>query len=206
MKPMKINTMMDDGFRYSASEHSYWLDERRLPSVTQILSVLPNAYEAVPPEILERKRVLGTAVHLACALDDQGLLDEATVDPAVAPYLAAWRRFCADTGFTPITIEEPGYSREYGYAGTLDRLGEIGGALAVLDLKCAAELKPETALQTAGYAQIALEHWGQEAKERYAVQLRPDGQYRCHEYSDRADRRVFLACLQIHQWRAGRGL
>lgn len=196
---------MTDGFRYRADDHSYWLDERRLPSVTQILSVLPNAYETVPPEVLERKRILGTAVHRACELDDQEVLDQFTVHPLVEPYLTAWRRFCADTGFTPSAIEEPGYSREYGYAGTLDRVGEIGGALAVLDLKCVAELKPETALQTAGYAQIALDHWGHEVKRRYAVQLRPDAQYRLQEYTDRADRRVFLACLQIYQWRAGRG-
>lgn len=197
---------MKDGFRYDSDKHHYWLNERRLPGVTEVLSVLPNGYEAVAPDVLEDKRLLGSAVHLACEYDDLGWLDESTVDPKVAPYLKAWRSFRADIGFICSIVEKRGYSREYGYGGTVDRMGEIKGAPAVIDLKCVAKLMAQTSLQTAAYAQIALEHWGVEVKHRYAVQLRPDGQYRCKRYSDRADRRVFLAYLQGHLWRLANGV
>lgn len=200
---------MHTGFRYEPEDHSYWLDDRRLPSVTQVLSVLSNGYPAaVSAETLDHKRRLGQMVHRACELDDLGTLDESTVDPRIAPYLAAWRRFRADTGFVPTLIEERGYSREHGYGGTLDRVGEIANALSIVDIKIVAKLTPVTALQTAGYAQLVLEMRGAEVKHRYAVQLRGgDAQYRCERYrDDRGDRRVFLSLLQVYVWKVGRGL
>ncbi len=178
---------MHDGFRYSAEDHSYWLGERRLPSVTEVLKVLPNGYEHVSPEVLERKRVLGTAVHLACELDDRGTLDESTLDPAIQPYLSAWRRFRADTGFRCTVIEKSGYSRQYGYAGTLDRLGEIASAVSVVDLKCVAELKPETGLQLAAYSQLVLEMGVIDRARRFTLPL-PRVLYRVYRGGGRAVR------------------
>jgi hypothetical protein len=43
------------------------------------------------------------------------------------------------------------------------------------------------------------------ALKRYAVQLFDNGKFKLHEFKDKADIGVFLACLQLYRWKEKHG-
>jgi hypothetical protein len=99
---------------------------RVYPSVTTILKAegfINTAYYD------DWSRDRGSMIHLATAYDDQGELDEETLDPVIIPYLEAWRRFRKESGFIPEQIEPPMMSTVYRYAGTPDRIGDLPGGI-----------------------------------------------------------------------------
>lgn len=99
---------------------------RLYPSVTTILKAegfINTAYYD------DWSRDRGSMIHLATAYDDQGELDEETLDPVIIPYLDAWRKFRKESGFAPEKIEPPLMSTVYRYAGTPDRIGELPGRI-----------------------------------------------------------------------------
>lgn len=192
---------------FDADTHTYALDGRRLPSVTQVMDSTVTNYAGIPPAILEYKSALGVAVHRACELYDIDDLDESSIDPVVVPYLSAWKSFISDTAFKIEWNETQVYSRRYGYAGTLDRFGKIKRVGALIDIKTVTALSPATGVQLAGYERAARDSLalGTMAINRYAVQLRPDGTYRMQKYDDQNEFAVFLACLQIHNFKVKHG-
>ena len=138
-------------------------------------------------------------MHLACQYADVQELDEehfVTTHPSLIGYLAAWRRFRADTGFVPATIEERVYHPIYRFGGTLDRRGSLSGHPAILDLKTPVAKSPATGIQLAAYALCF-----PEPHRRYAVHLRANGTYSLHEFQDLLDGRLFLAALSVATWR-----
>ncbi len=179
-------------------EHVYRANGVIVPSVTQILEILDECWR-VPPDALRRAADLGTAVHLACELDDRDDLDEDTLDPIVAPYLAAWRRFRLETGFAPEMVEQRVFHPSYQYAGTLDRVGTVAGKRSVLDIK-SGESWPSHGPQTAAYQQALLAA-GEKTVSRCAVYLRADGTYRLQALTGKSDWAVFLACLTIRKFK-----
>lgn len=178
--------------------HVYRYGDRVVPSVTQILEVVDECWR-VPADALERARRLGTAVHLACELNDLDDLDEPSVDLVIAPYLAAWRRFRSEMGFTPDLIERKVFHKAMGYAGTLDRTGRLFDRRALIDIKSGEEW-PSHGPQTAAYKE-ALATEGEKVSDRYAVYLRDDGTYRLRKCEDKSDWAVFLACLTIRKYK-----
>jgi hypothetical protein len=52
-------------FSFDANRHLYLVQGRPVPSVTQVLhsAGLGADYSMVPPEVLERKRIIGQFVH-----------------------------------------------------------------------------------------------------------------------------------------------
>lgn len=192
--------MQAEQLHFDAASHTYRLRGRVLPSVTQVLQVL-DQYEGVPPHVLEAAREFGVHVHLATELDDRGQLDEAALDPHLAPYLSGWRKFRRESGFTITGIEQRVVHAKLGYAGTLDRSAiDAKGRLAKIDIKSGMVPK-SVGPQVAAYdeADRAMGRWSQRAK-RYCVQLMPDD-YRLHVLDDPADWSVFLSCLNVHMWR-----
>jgi hypothetical protein len=63
----------------------------------------------------------------------------------------AWEDWRKKVNLKPIFIEQTVYSKEYGYAGTLDLLAEVEGKLTVLDWKSGKQIYPESRLQNAAY-------------------------------------------------------
>lgn len=192
-------------FRFDPEAHEYWLNGRRLPSVTEVLNDLVD-YSRVAPEVLEHKRQVGEALHEAIALGDD--LDMGSLDPAVEPYYAAWQRFVSETGYEPLEFEQQGYHETYYFAGTWDQIGTFNGKLALPDIKTLAVDTPVTSLQTAAYAAIRDQHQRKKVRQRFALQLTPDRNppYRLHEHKDPADFKTFLACLSRHQWALKNGV
>lgn len=61
----------------------------------------------------------------------------------------AWEDWRKKVNLKPIFVEQTVYSKEWGYAGTLDLLGEVEGKLTVLDWKSGKAIYPEAKLQNA---------------------------------------------------------
>jgi len=181
-------------------EHRYAWNGARVPGVTEVLSsVLGDAFARVPEHVLEHKRRIGEATHLACHLDDLGDLDEGSVHPEVRPRLEAWRAFRYESGCEVLISERPLYHPACGYAGTPDRLVRFNGGRAVVDLKTGLP-GARACLQTAAYAELVdAEYGAEEPLRRFALHALQDGRYRLIEHTNRGDLRDFLACLAVHR-------
>ena len=192
--------------------HTYRLGDRVLPSVTQITATIAPLFGS-PRGVLEAKADLGTAVHLATQFYDEGDLDRDSLPAVVLPYLDAYVRFRQETGFKPIAVEEKVFSELYGFAGTLDRVGEFtklkGGrraSRAIVDLKATYRILPASGPQTAGYQYAWNERRpSKKADRRFVLQLKADQTYRLEECADPTDWSVFASALTILHWTARHG-
>lgn len=153
--------------------HTYTWDGQKVLGVSEILERAGLADKSwVSLYGLER----GIAIHLATAYSDAGSLDESTVDPAVQPFLAAWRAFRRDIP-TPILARERGYyDPAHGYAGTIDCVLGVPAAAWLLDLKT--NTPPSYApLQIGAYWNL-LRANQIEVADCFTLALKPDGSYR----------------------------
>jgi hypothetical protein len=184
---------------FDPANHEYRIDGIRVPSVTQCLKACGFIDERGDEYAMKR----GEYVHEATALDDNGRLDESSLDPVILPYVQAWRRFRKDSGFKPIKIEWIVGHPVYRYAGKLDRVGDMHDFQWVLDMKTGGEADWHP-LQTALYA-VASEIMGGKIGElkRGAVYLRDNGSYSFAEHSNPADRADGLAAVRICHRKGG---
>ena len=183
---------------FDEAKHEYRLEGALLPSVTQVLKPLQD-FSTIPEDILERSANFGTAVHLATTLWDQNDLDMDSLDPAIVPYLEAWKRFCDETKITFEAIEIQIVSEKYRYAGTLDRIGFLNKRATVIDIKTGV-VNPTIGVQLAGYLVAWNETHVLKVTRRASVSLRKDGSYRLDFWDDKSDWATFLSLLQIHNW------
>lgn len=161
---------------FNEEDHTYFYGMQRIPSVSELLRPLTDAYLASIPEgILNRKRDLGLAVHRAAELIDTGYeLDPDTIDPDVNGYLEAYKRFLVDMRPKWASVERTVFDADRWYAGRLDRSGTVNGQTFVVDIKTAATLSTATAVQLTAYAE-ADSDWGSGIA---ALQLLPKGEYK----------------------------
>jgi hypothetical protein len=183
---------------FEEDAHRYAVDGRTVPSVTQILSsvygdlIWPWRNEYA----MDRGRKVHQALHLWVLRD----LDVKSLSPYIAGYVAAGIRFLMETGFVIRTAEHRMYSNVYGYAGTLDLIGDLDRRSALADWKTG---EPGYACgpQTAAYSQLWQEETGEVIKQRFGVHLHEDGSYHLIPYKSREDWPDFLAALRVHQRR-----
>ena len=179
---------------FNPENHVYTIDNIYLPSVTTIIKA---AGLIDTTWFTEGATTRGTYVHQATELYDKNDLDEAALDPALVPYLNAYKQFLNDTGFCIDGIEKRIHSATYGYAGTLDRLGKFPGENinSILDIKSGVPAKWHGA-QLAAYALCY-----PEPHNRYGLYLSDNGTYKLKRFRDRNDMQVFLACLTIYKFK-----
>lgn len=179
---------------FEPEAHAYHLNGERLPSVTQVLEPLIN-YDGVPNGILQHAADRGTAVHLATEYFDDGDLDEDSIDPEILPYVQAWQRFRAESGFEVLRSEVRVYSERHRYAGTVDCIGVMRGRLVMVEKKTTAILAAATAIQVTAYLKAYNEHVpaAERAKDCYSVHLRRDGTYRLDQHEPLTHWAAFLA-------------
>lgn len=197
-------------FTFDAAKHLYHNAEGLVvPSVTQALkaSGLIN-FDHVPPRVLERKRQLGTLVHQAAALYDQGVpYVEIEMPDIVAQYLEGYIMFRTDTGFTPSLIEEAQLGAIFGmvYGMTPDRAGMLNDEMHVIELKCGAAADPAWGVQLAAYVTGKFDRAAN--VKRAALQLGPDFSrgYKLHPYDDRSDFQVWQCSLALTIWQQNKG-
>lgn len=176
-------------FTFDEATHTYLVGGRPVRSVTQILQDAGIVdYSHIPPSIRRWALERGRMVHLYTQYDDLGVLDDSCVDPRIAPYLAAWRRFRAESGFVPDLVEHRAYNSQYNYAGTLDRRGvhpKLGRVM--LDIKTN-EAEEWVRLQLAAYSAFFQDP---ATYTRLCVELKPTGNYGTLFFPARNFRRDF---------------
>jgi hypothetical protein len=182
---------------FDKPSHRYTVDGVAIPSVTEILAPL-NSFRFVAADVLRSARDLGTAVHLACELDDQGVLDESTLAPALGGYLAAWRLFRAEHSTHWLMVEAAVFNPQMGYAGTVDRYGFVDGQKTVLDIKTGWALYPAVGPQLAAYAKAIPQ--ASPCTQRMAVLLKPTGRYEARSYKSAMDWAVFASLLTLRSF------
>ena len=186
-------------FCYNDETHTYTLDGKVLPNVTDILDsagIVDKRW--FTPESAWR----GKCVHKACKLLDQGKLDWDTVDPAIAGYVRSWQAFKQQTGFKVKVCERPAYHEFWKYAGTVDRIGTMNNSMVLIDIKTG-PVATWVRLQTAAYAHL---HESMGLLPRYGLELRnsPFGQMRYKltgPWLDPGDMGTFTSCLAVHNWK-----
>lgn len=179
------------------------MSEPRWPSVSMILRATGlSDYSEVPPDILERARMRGIEVHAWAELLALGhwKLEEPGPEDEHRGYVEAVASFMSDTGFVPDLIEKRFRCKAYKFTGRVDWSGPLHGERLILDLKCAADIRPEVAIQLGAY------ELGMRAEDparfagkvkRAALQLRKDGTYKLQMFDDKRDLQRFLAALEI---------
>lgn len=174
--------------------HRYTWNGRRVPSVTQALSTLFD-FDAVPPAVLERKRLIGVEVHRAIHQDMTGHFDSRTISEDSAPYFTAWLRFRDECRFEPVLSEFQVTNDELGerlrYAGTLDNWGLLQSEPAIIDWKtCLVLNTPAVGAQLAAYlkALVRMDIVGAALSDkRFALKLGKDGRYKLERFRALAD-------------------
>lgn len=177
--------------------HEYRIDGRVVPSVTQCLRYI-DSFDGVPADVLEAAREFGSHVHAACDLDNRGALDEESLDPHLAEYLAGWRKFLHESKGRVVQSEQIVFSPRLLYAGTLDAVVNINGRDTLVDIKSGA-IPRSVGPQTAAYAEALRETTGQKISARLCVQLLAND-YRTKPLKDPADWSVFVSCLNLTKW------
>jgi hypothetical protein len=107
---------------FHEATHSYRIDGRSVPSVTQVLAP-QNDWSHVDAWVLEAKAALGRDVHTAMHLLAVGQLDWTSLDPAVLPYVRSGDRFIREYGLNIIAAETAVGCKALGIAGMLDAYG-----------------------------------------------------------------------------------
>lgn len=178
------------------ASHTYTRGGIVVPGISEILKSVGMVDDRW---FTEYSRDRGTGAHLACQFYDEGDLDESSVDPAIRPYLEAWKKFRTESGFIPELIEKKLYHSGYCYAGTEDRYGLFNASRDVVEIKTGM-ISAVTGLQLAAQ-ELLLRDNGFEVHRRFAVQIKADGKYKLTEYTDPWDKNVFISCVSAHNFK-----
>jgi hypothetical protein len=185
-------------FIFREEDHSYWLGDRRLESVTEILERSGIAdYRWTNEDAMTR----GKYVHTASEMIDRGTLDWAALDPILRPYCEAYQKFIEDKHPEILLSEKPMYHPDYLFAGTPDRAMRMDGAIVLPDLKSGAPNRA-TAIQTAAYRELVRVSEGISCRKCFSLHLRVDGNYRLNAI-DNIQRcwNIFLAALTVERYK-----
>lgn len=177
---------MTEFLEYSDNEHRYFANGVEMPSVTQIL----DACGLISPFCKdEEARYRGSRVHEICASDDFRLLDLRKVSVDVRGYLRAWRLYRHESGFVPRLIETRIDCQQFGYAGRLDRFGELPTQDPLVFRKVILDIKTSKSGAIADYPRLQLSAYAfaLDPKKwcdylRVVVSLMPNGKYRSKPY------------------------
>lgn len=177
--------------QFDESTHTYTVDGRVVPSVTQVLKSVGMIDERW---FNQAARDRGRVVTIAIELHSKGEL--VTVPGGYEGYVEAWVKFVDDTGFAARDVEKPVFSRLHGFAGTPDLEGHVPGATRrlIVDVKTGVEAE-HYPIQTAGYDMAY-----SDAHDRWCVFLKQNGKYAIRQHTNPRDRDVFLAALKIVHW------
>ncbi|MDA8121389.1 MAG: hypothetical protein M0Z38_02335 [Deltaproteobacteria bacterium] len=188
-------------FEYRNADHSYWLDDRRLETVTEILERSGIAdYRFSNEDAMLR----GTYVHRATEMIDRGTLDWAALDPVLVPYCEAYQRFVEDKRPVILMSEKPMYHPQYLFAGTPDRVMEMDGDIILPDLKSGAPNRA-TVIQTSTYRELVEVSEGIKCRKCFSLHLKDTGKYQLSAPVSLMDAKryfnIFLAALTVERYK-----
>jgi hypothetical protein len=177
--------------------HVYLVDGVKTPSVTQILKaegfIDTGKYASGAASF-------GTAVHQMLEFYDQGELDDTALDDRLRPYQIAWMTFLGQTGYNVKEIEIR-LASALGYAGTIDRVLEKDGKLAICDIKSGSKVAYHP-LQVSAYSALYKE-WNKLKTwpDRIVVYLNNEGKYNVEHCTDLTHYALWNSILSIHNWK-----
>jgi hypothetical protein len=199
------------GGTYQDDLHLYRSEKNtEVPSTTQILDGVGLVDYS---NTLEHKARIGDAAHFATRLYDQDDLDPFSLHDEVTPYVQAYMNFVDEMGFVcePEWIEKSMVHTVNGmsYGLTIDRIGKLTKSPTLSKYRTLLELK-------CAYAEEASWKWQMSAYEmavpkderivRMALQLKPDGKFRCFPYQNPRDRDVFMWALALTHAKINEGM
>lgn len=165
---------------FKEDEHAYFVNEKRIPCVSDIVGILGEDLDDSDVELsVERAADRGTTCHAVIA---EMLVGNTDVEypGAYATYIDAVLLFLSEHSIIPLAIETPIYSDSMGLAGTPDLLCEYDGALAVVDYKFVSQVaKAKVKAQLNAYRRM-FEDNGIFPEKLFAIQFLRDGTYRAY--------------------------
>lgn len=179
--------MIAPAFRFEPVDHSYYLDDHKIPSITQLIErgglLGPGA-----DYYTESSRDRGHEVHRLCADYDLGALDLPRLESPHRGYVLAY--IAASQALKPswTEIEEADAHPKYRFAGRIDRAGVVLGRQTVAELKSAAKAKHHQ-IQTALQAILKSARHGLPAEswQRLVIYLKNTGKYSVEIHEDLRD-------------------
>ena len=183
-------------FRFDEQTHTYWLGEERLPGPSELFKhfgLVDTQWYA--PGSAQR----GKAIHAAIAIYCRGELEKYEIDPVCLPYMEAWKKFVADTGYKSDVCETPMYNPIYRFACIPDDFGQMDGDTWVIDRKTGAS-HWTARLQLTAQALCAQTFYKDEQliPKRATLEIKADGTYKLRQFSDenwQTDRNDFLSLV-----------
>ena len=188
------------------STHTYLLDGRRVPSITQALKVATyDQFDHVDPAVLAQRAEEGERVHGLIEWIESGRFSVADCPADLLGIHDNWLEFKQATKLRVIACEEIVASEKYRFAGRLDLLCEMDGDASTLHL---IETKhtsspprsagPQTAAQEIGLREMR--DVGSVRIRRHTLHTR-NRRFRLIPHTSADDRATFLAALRVTHWR-----
>ena len=189
-------------YEYDDAEHTYQIDGRAAPGLSQILSLSGFLDGMMAPEdALER----GKRVHKAIELHLQRDLDEASIPAEDRGYFDSFLRF-EDLGRAEFAHAE--YltgNAELWYCTQIDGVGLFDGEPMVANFKTG-DAYPHYSIQLAGEALCM----GEPLPKRVGIYLRADGEFdpasQIVVHDDARDFQIFKAAAAVADWKIRHGL
>jgi len=180
---------------FDQENHIYKMDGRKIPSVTDALSLVDDRRK--DPYFLQR----GRFIHLACELWDREELDEETVDSSILPRLEAWKLFRKESGFIPSTIEQFYFHPQYLYGFKPDCTGPLNGILSMIDKKSSPH-RIDTLQGAAYWGGLLAQKPPIDCKKIFDLYLKENGKYNLVPVKFlRNNFLTFLAVLTAYRWK-----
>ena len=190
---------------YTDLNHSYKMDGKPAPSVTQVLqgkeAMDDFLFNSSAFQNFKAAGEWGTKVHNCCnLLNHKKPVDH--LETEVRRWAAHWIKYLKDHNLIVIASELKVGSRKYRYAGTLDVIVAPRNDpthLIMIDLKCTAAFPPTVGLQTAGYTYAFEEQYGLKIAERRVLRITSD-KIHPRPCADASDIHVFLCKVISWHW------
>lgn len=149
----------------------------------------------------------GRTVHsLTEAIDTEGTkIDINTLPPEIRPYMEAFLKFKEEVNPKLLYNEQIVFNKEHSYAGTLDRIYDMGGKKILLDIKTSKDFYKDMSLQLSAYKHCEFMYHKDKTIEKMPevdrlviLLLGDDGNYAMRQMPDSFD--VFLSAFNIYKF------
>lgn len=194
---MPIQNLPNPSLRLDEELHQYWLNERRIPGISELLKhwgFIDGTYYT------EESREVGRAVHASIHdIELGGAAANEFTSSRILNRIDEYLRFKSDKDFRVRRVEQIYGDPAGRYACKIDLLGTFGEVpvLSLVEVKCGAEL-PWHRLQTSGQKRCIVDVG---LVRRFALYLPFKGRYNLKEHTDRAEEFIVDGLASAYWWR-----
>ena len=198
------------GFDFDPLQHSFRYLGRTIPSVTQILT--SRGLDPNLGHYTDDSAQRGVAVHEAVRLISHDILDWASLDPEIVPYVEAFLKYQQECRPVAYKTEQQMVHQHLFFGGIVDFLGLVHGAPAIVDYKSGPVQRHHELQVGGGYRSLARssypDWWAAESDRGrpkcYLLELKKTGTYALHRITQLARQQdIFLKALDLTRWAEG---